>query len=118
MKTIKQQFNSIDFFYIYIISQDQDFTYSISAKALTHLLSQASARQRMRNQTQQHLSTFRLKAELEPGSFLLLKPFPKQLNKWEPFNVFNFCILPDSTSLQKYDPLQKPPGIPSFDLLE
>lgn len=34
MKTIKRQFDTIDFFII--ISQDQGFTYSISAKALTH----------------------------------------------------------------------------------
>lgn len=116
MKTIKQQFDTIDFFII--ISQDQGFTYSISAKALTHPLSQVFVLQRMRNQTLQHLSTLRLEPELEPGCFLLLKLFPKQLNKWELFNVFNFCILLNLTSLQKYDPVQKPLGIPSFDLLE
>lgn len=68
-------------FILLLISQDKDFTYSISAKALTQSLSQAPVLQQMRNQTLQHLSTLRLESELEPGCFLLLKPFPKQLNK-------------------------------------
>lgn len=64
-----------------LISQGQDFTYSIPAKALTHSLSRASVLQQMRDQTLQHLSTLRLESELERGCFLLLKPFPKQLKK-------------------------------------
>lgn len=53
MKAIRQQFNTIDFFLfiLLLISQDKDFTYSISAKALTQSLSQAPVLQQMRNQT-------------------------------------------------------------------
>lgn len=82
----------IDFQFFFLISQDQDLTYFISAKALTHSVSWTSVLQQLRNQTQQHLSSLRLESELEPHCSLL-KLFTKRLNKWELFNVFNFLHL-------------------------
>lgn len=99
--------------FFFLISQDQDLMYSISAKALTHSVPWAPVLQQMRNQTLQHLSSLRLESEFEPHCSLL-KPFAKQLNKWELFNVFNFLHFFQLYPSSKIWSFTKPSRDPTF----